>query len=193
MNHVFKNRGFSLIELLVTIIIFSVGMLAVAGLQTVSKRANFEALQRTTAAQVAYGLLEDMRINGAGIDIYRAAAVFGGGSRDPEPIPNCSTAGTPCNAIQQANHDLWYWENFLDGAREVGAQGASGGVLSPSICITGPAGGGAGVYAVAVAWRGTVALTSPVIDNCGAASGQYGDNNEFRRVVQVPTFIDPAI
>jgi type IV pilus assembly protein PilV len=193
MNHSAKNQGFSLIELLVTIVIFSVGMLAVAGLQTVSKRANFEALQRTIAAHAAFGLIEDMRTNGNGIDVYRTAANLGGGSLGAEPVPNCSGAGGGCNTVQKAAHDLWFWENFLDGAREVGAQGPSGGVLSPTICINGPAGGGAGVYVVAVAWRGTVALSNPIIDNCGAGSGQYGDNNEFRRVVQIPTFIDPSI
>ena len=62
-----RQRAFSLIELLVSIVIFSVGLLAVAGLQTVSKSANFESVQRTTASHIAYGLLEDMRTNGNGL------------------------------------------------------------------------------------------------------------------------------
>ena len=55
------------------------------------------------------------------------------------------------------------------------------------------AGGGPGIYTVTIVWRGTVALQSAILDPCGAASGNYGDSNEFRRVVQVPTFIDPSI
>ena len=80
-----SQSGFSLIELLVALIVFSIGLLAIAGLQTVSKRANYESLQRTTAAQVANGALEDMRTNGAGIDIYLAAGDIGGGSRGAQP------------------------------------------------------------------------------------------------------------
>mgnify|MGYP000523650586 CR=1 FL=1 len=51
------QEGFSLLELLIALVVFSIGMLAVAGLQTVSKQANFEGLQRTTASQIASGLL----------------------------------------------------------------------------------------------------------------------------------------
>ena len=101
----YQQRGFSLIELLVTLVIFSIGLLSIAGLQTVSKQANYEALQRTTASQIAYGLLEDMRMNGDAIDIYAAAGELGEGSISAEPAPNCTLA-SPCNSAQKAAHDL---------------------------------------------------------------------------------------
>jgi type IV pilus assembly protein PilV len=186
------QRGFSLIELLVAVVVFSVGLLAVAGLQTVSKRANFEGLQRTVASQIAHGLLEDIRSNGNGVDVYLASADLGGGLAGAEPAPNCSTVGAECNAAQKAAHDLWFWEDVLDGNQEIGVEGAAGGILSPTICITGPAGGGAGIYVVSVAWQGTVAMMSTVQNPCGAGSGKYGSGDELRRVVQVPTFIDPS-
>lgn len=189
----YSHSGFSLIELLVAVVVFSVGLLAVAGLQTVSKRANFEGLQRTVASQIANGLLEDIRSNGNGVDVYLASPDLGGGLAGAEPAPNCGTVGAECNAAQKAAHDLWFWEDVLDGNQEVGTEGAAGGVLSPTICITGPAGGGAGIYVVSVAWQGTVAMTSTVANTCGAGSGKYGSSDELRRIVQVPTFIDPSI
>lgn len=188
-----RQRGFSLLELLLAIIVFSIGLLGIAGMQMISKRANFESLQRTTASHVAYGLLEDMRTNGSGLGVYLASPDLGGGKIVAEPAPNCRNPGTPCTAAQKANHDLWFWETMLDGQLELGAEGASGGVLFPTLCINGPAGGGAGIYVVSVAWRGGVELTNPVIDACGAGTGQYGDGNEYRRVMQVPTFIDPSV
>ena len=60
------QTGFSLIEMLIALIVFSVGLLSIAGLQTVSKQANFEALQRTTASQIAYGLLPQERCDDDG-------------------------------------------------------------------------------------------------------------------------------
>ena len=178
--------------MLVALIVFSVGLLAVAGLQTVSKQANFESLQRTTASQIAYGLLEDMRVNGDAIDVYLGAGEMGDGSRGGEPVPNCSGASV-CNAAQKAAHDLWFWEQLLDGNLEMNGNTGGGGLVFPTLCVGGPAGGGAGVYVVTVAWRGSASLTNNVANGCGSAGGNYGDGNEFRRIMQIPTYIDPTL
>lgn len=185
-----KQTGFSLLELLVALVVFSIGLLAVAGLQTVSKQANFESIQRTTAAQIATGLLEDMRMNGDGINVYRTAGAIGGGFRGGEPVPNCRI-GTECNAAQKAVFDLWFWEQALDGNLETSGGAGTGGLMFPTLCVDGPAVGGPGIYRVSIAWRGTASITNSVNNPCGAATGNYGDTNQFRRMVQVPTYIDP--
>ncbi len=184
--------GFSLIEMLVALVVFSVGLLAIAGMQTMSKQANFEALQRTAASQIAYGLLEDMRVNGDAIGTYLAAGEMGVGTRGGEPAPNCS-AGTVCNGEQKASHDLWFWEQVLDGNLEMAGDAGGGGLVLPTMCINGPAGGGAGIYVVTVAWRGTASITNMNGNACGTAGGNYGADNEFRRIMQIPTYIDPSI
>jgi len=189
-NEYRKLNGFSLLELLIALVVFSIGLLAIAGLQTVAKQANFEAVQRTTAAQVANGLLEDMRTNGNGIDIYAGAPDLGGGAAGAEPVPNCRD-GNECNAAQKAAHDLWFWEQVLDGNLETNGGIGAGGLVLPTLCMTGPVGGGAGVYTVTIVWRGTASITSNVANPCGAASGNYGAQNEFRRVLSIPTYIDP--
>ena len=51
----------------------------------------------------------------------------------------------------------------------------------------------AGVYVVTIAWRGTASLTNNNVSACGTAGGNYGAGNEFRRIMQVPTFIDPTL
>jgi len=188
-----RQHGFSLIELLVSLVIFTVGFLSIAGLQMVAKKSNYEGLQRTTASHIAYALLEEMRANGDGIGTYLAAPDLGGGQFDGLPVSNCSNEMAPCSSGQKAIHDLWFWEQVLDGEQEVGAEGATGGILTPTLCISGPAGGGAGMYLVAVAWQGSVSLDNSEIDDCGAGTGKYGDGDAYRRVLQVSTFIDPNI
>jgi type IV pilus assembly protein PilV len=184
--------GFSLIEMLVALIVFSIGLLSIAGLQTVSKQANFEALQRTTASQIAYGLLEDMRVNGDGLNGYLGAGEIGGGSRGGEPAPNCG-GGSICNAAEKASHDLWFWEQALDGNLEMNGNAGGGGLVLPTLCVDGPAGGGAGIYTVTVAWRGSASLTNSNASTCGSAGGNYGADNEFRRIMTVTTYIEPTL
>lgn len=185
------QSGFSLIELLVALIVFTIGLLAIAGLQTVSKQANYESMQRTTAAQVANGMLEDIRTNGGGIDTYLAAGDLGGGSRGAEPAPNC-TPGSECNAAQKATLDLWVWEQMIDGNLEMNAGTAAGGLVLPTLCIGGPLVGGAGTYQVTIVWRGSASITNVNASLCGLVSGNYGAQNVLRRVVEITTFIDPT-
>ena len=185
-----SQSGFSLLELLIALIVFSLGLLAVAGLQTVSKQSNYESIQRTVASQVATGLLEDIRTNGGGIAVYTGSGDIGGGSRGAQPAPNCS-AGAECNPAQKAAFDLWFWEQSLDGALETTGGASAGGLMLPTLCIAGPAGGGAGIYRVTVVWRGAASLVNQGANACGAASGNYGVQNALRRIVQIPTYIDP--
>lgn len=185
------QRGFSLLELLVALFVFSIGLLSIAGLQTVSKQANFESIQRTTASQIAYGLLEDMRTNGDAIGIYLAAGEIGQGSRGAVPVPDCSI-GNECDAEEKAAYDLWFWEQMLDGNLETNAGAGTGGLVLPTLCVAGPVGGAAGIYQVTIAWRGTATINNNVNNACGAASGNYGNANEFRRIIEIPTFLDPT-
>jgi type IV pilus assembly protein PilV len=184
------QRGFSLLELLIALVVFSVGMLAIAGLQTVSKQANYEGLQRTTAAQVANGMLEDIRTNGDAANVYLTAGEIGNNSIGNEPAPNCSV-GSECNPAQKAAHDLWVWEQMIDGNLETRGGVGTGGLVLPAMCVTGPVGGGAGIYQVTIVWRGSASITTAINNICGSLSGNYGANNEFRRIIQIPTFIDP--
>lgn len=186
-----SQSGFSLLEVLISLIVFSLGLLAVAGLQTVSKQSNYESIQRTVAAQIATGLLEDIRTNGGGIDVYTGSGDIGGSSRGAQPVPNCS-AGSECNPVQKATFDLWFWEQALDGTLETTGGTSAGGLVLPTLCVNGPVGGGAGIYRVTIVWRGTASLASQGANACGTGSGNYGVQNALRRIVQIPTYIDPS-
>jgi len=188
------QSGVSLVEVLVTTVVFSIGLLGVTGLNAVSQRASFEAVQRSTASELGYGLLEDIRANADAIVDYLGAGDLGRSSRGAEPVPNCGNPAVPCTAQEIALHGLWAWERSLDGALESDAAGVStGGLVSPTACIAGPVGGGAGMYTVTIAWRGTAELTDPALNNCGAGTGLYGAGNALRRMVVIQSYIDPTI
>jgi type IV pilus assembly protein PilV len=185
--------GFTLLEVMIAVLVFAIGMLTTASLQLTAKRANYESLQRTTASQLAFDMLERIRANTAAMNIYTGGGqlVLGGGSRGAEPAPNCDSVADACTAGDVAVNDLWQWEQLIDGATEVSGGAATGGLVSPTACVRGPAGGAAGTYVVAIAWRGVSELENPVIDDCGSGSGLYGANDELRRVVVVRTFVGP--
>ncbi len=64
LRHRFEtSRGFTLIEVLVTMIILAVGLLGLAGMQIAGMKANHSALLRTQATFAAYDLADRMRAN----------------------------------------------------------------------------------------------------------------------------------
>jgi len=83
-----RQAGFSLIEVLVTTVVFSIGVLGVAGLGAFAKRATFESAQRSMASEMAYALLEEMRSNKGALGTYLAAGTLRGASLGGEPAPD---------------------------------------------------------------------------------------------------------
>ena len=55
-----QEKGFTLIEMLVALVVLSIGFLGVAGLQAVSLRSGHDAAARSYSAFHAYSLIESM-------------------------------------------------------------------------------------------------------------------------------------
>ena len=98
------SRGLTLVEILVALLILSLGLLGLAGLQTASLKFNTAAFYRTQATALAYGLADRMRAN-------RAAALAGAytvGLADPAPA--CAAPAVAGSVPQQ---DLSAWRMAL--------------------------------------------------------------------------------
>jgi type IV pilus assembly protein PilV len=65
-----RTSGFSLIEVLVSVLVLAIGLLGVAALQTGALKNNQSALQRSQATTLAYSMMDAMRAN-------RSAAIIG--------------------------------------------------------------------------------------------------------------------
>lgn len=183
------QAGFSLVEVMVSMLVTTVSLLGMAELQITSKQVGYEAIQRTEATATAMDILERMRSNPQALNLYVTTGV-GGGSITAQPTPQCSNESTDaCDATELAAHDLWAWEQAMDGIAETRTVDditvATGGLVKPTGCIE-VAGG---VVTVTVAWQGRVALTSPGTNTCGLALGKYGTGDEKRQLVSVSTFI----
>lgn len=200
-----RNRGVSLIEVLVSLVILSLGVLAVVALQLIAKRNNADAGQRTVASQLAYNMIERIRANCAPAQLGQYLTgnnPLGRGSQSA-PNPDCKTS--TCTPAQRVPADKYEWEQILDGASEKIGTTNTGGLVLPTACIDGPAGGGDGLYTVTVVWRGTVAIpdanagstTNATATGCGRnlqvggsyAYGESGNDDRFRRSVSIPAYI----
>jgi type IV pilus assembly protein PilV len=65
-----KSRGMTLVEILIALLILSIGLLGLASLQTLSLRFNTSAYYRTQATQLAYDIADRMRANRASANLY---------------------------------------------------------------------------------------------------------------------------
>jgi type IV pilus assembly protein PilV len=96
-----RHRGFTLVEVLVTLVILSVGLLGVAALHTASLRNNLDSALRSQASALASDIADRMRAN-------RNVALSGAyniAMTDPTP----TLAGSPT----LAQRDLNAWRTLL--------------------------------------------------------------------------------
>ena len=90
-----RDGGFSLIEMLIALLVISVGLLGMAGLQAYSLRNNVSAYHRTLADDLAYQVFDAMRAN-------RPAALSG-------DYEFALTDTVPTSASTRAETDLVHW------------------------------------------------------------------------------------
>jgi type IV pilus assembly protein PilV len=183
------QRGFSLIEVLVSTLVVSVSVLGMASVQVTAKRVGHEAVQRTSATSLTMDLIERMRSNPQALSSYVTTGI-GGGSITVEPTPDCSDDGTNgCTFAELAAHDLWEWEQAIDGISEtrlVGGDPVSvGGLLNPTACVA----ANGGEVAVSLAWEGYQSISNPTSDTCGSGLDKYGTEDSKRQVLSMITFI----
>jgi len=107
------ERGFSLFEVLITVVVISIGLLGLAGLQFAGLRASNNAQEHTYANLLAQDIEERIRANPGGN--YTAISLSTGGSA-PTALYDCAT--TSCSASNMRNYDKkqWYYTIKNGGA-----------------------------------------------------------------------------
>lgn len=93
------ERGFTLVEVLIALIIMSVGMLGIAGLYVHSMRAGSTSLFRHHAVTLAGDVADRIRANPRAGAAYELAGANN----------NCVGAGIDCSAAEMAANDIYQW------------------------------------------------------------------------------------
>ncbi len=173
-----RERGTSLIEVLVTLLILSFALLGLAGLQAKTSLGEVESYQRAQAMLVMQDMVDRIRANAAQASAYIGNGTIGTGDQQP----------TDCTGIAPGpNRDVCEWSNELKGASEQTATAMVGTMTGARGCITQVAAPNptvgictAGVYSVSVAWQGT---TPTAVSGLACGAGAYGANDALRRAV----------
>jgi type IV pilus assembly protein PilV len=176
-----RNNGFSLVEILVTIIILTIGLLGLAGLQGRALTAQMESYQRSQALILIKDIGDRINANRLHAASYVTTTTTQRGTGFN------GSAALDCTGLTGSNLDLCEWHNALLGVAEKKNGTDVGALIGARGCIYQlvPTPGVTAEYIVAIAWQGfesTFTLTGAAAD-CG--TGTYGNDNK-RRVVTLP-------
>jgi type IV pilus assembly protein PilV len=169
-RHVSNSRGMSMIEVLVTIIIMTFGLLGLAALQGKAHVMEMESYQRGQALILLQDMVNRIENNMANAASYVTTDPRGTGFGDDT---NCNATGAT-----RANADLCEWSKEIKGSSEISAGMAQGAMVNGRGCVEEITAGQ--VYLVSVVWQGNNRTKAPDTTTCG--SGLY-DSEDTRRAV----------
>jgi type IV pilus assembly protein PilV len=111
-----QERGFTLIEVLVTVIILAIGLLGLAGLQLNGLRYTHSAYQRSQATILGNDIIDRMRVN----RLVAEAGTYNIAIGAAPASTSCLGTGANCNPAALANADLSEWKQSLAAVLPLG-------------------------------------------------------------------------
>ena len=107
LNNINFNNGFTLLEVMIAMVIFAVGMLGLAGIQSVSLQNEHASYSRSQAILLAYEMADKLKANPGGSINYVVDAnttAISGYSGDTMCIDNS------CTITDMVKFDLGLWK-----------------------------------------------------------------------------------
>ena len=99
-------------EVLIALVVLSVGLLGLAALQAEGLRGSSSAQMRFQAVSLMRDITDRMRANSAGLANY-VVTTSGTGSSTTPCVETGGTAATDCTAAEMAAYDLFLWKREL--------------------------------------------------------------------------------
>jgi type IV pilus assembly protein PilV len=191
-----RMQGFTLLEVLVSLVILVFGLLGLLGMQARAQVATFESYQRGQALILVQDMADRIQANRKTALCYQITTNAANGT----PYLGTGYAGTPaCTAAvgsavtrAVADADLLAWNSALKGAAETLSGSNVGAVVGARGCVTYTA--ATNSFRVAVAWQGMASTVAPTASDAAAtcALNLYGNDAQRREVsvtVRIATLI----
>lgn len=175
-----RQGGTSLVEVLLSVLILSIGLLGLAGLQGRAHQAELESYQRAQALTLLAELADRIAANRGNAAAYLAGGTYGHGST----VTDCSGFA----ATEVAERDLCEWDLALRGAATNVGGVQIGNLTLVRGCISAVTTGtatGSGTL-VEVAWYGSSPGDAPPSDlTCGSGLGPENQRRVVSQVVEL--------
>jgi type IV pilus assembly protein PilV len=104
------QRGFSIVEAMVALLVLSIGMLGIAGLYVTTLRASGSALYRTHAVNLAADMADRIRANPTAGNAYADDV-----GADNGCVANAPGIAAACNPAALAADDVFRWQQQISG------------------------------------------------------------------------------
>lgn len=153
------QRGSTLLEILISLLIVAFGILGLMGLQARTAVSTLEGYQRSQALVLLNDIAQRINLNREHAADYVADNI---GATDPGA----------CTTTPGATRDLCEWARLLRGAAETQGGNALGAMIGARGCVAST--GTANEYLLSVVWQG-VQGTGATTLACG--TGQYPNEN----------------
>jgi len=108
-----QQRGFNLLEVLIALVVLSLGLLGLAALQNMGLRLGNESYQRSQATLLIYEMIDRMRANAVGVQTGAYALPLT--NTAPAVTQDCTLGGIKCSAAQMAAYDMNQWISTITG------------------------------------------------------------------------------
>ncbi len=109
MGRLRTQRGVGLLEVLIALVIISIGLLGMAGLQAKAVKAERDSFNQTMAMVYAYYLSERVRANGE--DPLAPTFPYNNFTAPiANPGTNCDLLAANCTVAQRARQDVFEWQ-----------------------------------------------------------------------------------
>ena len=187
----FVQGGFTLLEVLVAVVVFSIGLLGIAGLQVAGMRYTHGSQLRAVATMQAENMADSMRANSLGVTdgLYNVL----------EDMPTSYTTDCtvdPCGPEELARFDLVTW----NAAAATGKPHESNADILPGgagvVCVDSTPNDGSpddwacdnegAVYAIKLAWTERTAGADDLVENAEGEEEAADIRQEFMFVRFVP-------
>jgi type IV pilus assembly protein PilV len=169
-----QQKGLSLIEVMVSLVILVVGLIGIFNLHLVAKRGSFESFQQTQAAYLANDIVNRIKLNRSLLSSY--TGTYSGALT--KPAKSCDVAvgaNVTCSTAETLAWDLYQWESHfeeLDGA---------------TACVSAL---NSGSVEVVMSWRGIREVRDGgAATNKSTLAKRCGTANKRRRIYSLNTVI----